>query len=79
VAGFRARTLAAVTTKEILHRFVDELSDDDAAAALTLLQSQLTDEPESYELPEFFGMLDSAETDLAARSSEILQAEFGRS
>ena len=68
-----------MTTKEILHRIVDELSDDDAAAALALLQSQLTDKPQSSELPEFFGMLDSDETDLAARSSEILQAEFGRS
>jgi hypothetical protein len=68
-----------VTTKEILHRIVDEFSDEDAAAALVLLQSQLTGEPQSSELPEFFGMLDSDETDLAARSSEILQAEFGRS
>jgi hypothetical protein len=68
-----------MTAKEMLHRLVDELSDDDAAVALVLLHSQLATEPETNELPEFFGMLDSDETDLAAQSSEILRAEFGRS
>jgi hypothetical protein len=29
-------------------------------------------------LPEFFGMLHSGKGDLAARSDEILRAEFGR-
>jgi hypothetical protein len=68
-----------MTTKEILHRFVDELSDDDAAAALALLQSQLADEQQTNELPAFFGTLDSDDPNLAERSAEILRAEFGRS
>jgi hypothetical protein len=68
-----------MTTKERLHRLVDEFSDDEATTALVLLQSQLTDEPEPAPLPEFFGMLHSGKGDLAARSSEILRAEFGRS
>ena len=67
-----------MTTRGMLHCFVDQLSDDDARVALALLQSQLA-ESETSELPEFFGILDSDETDLAARSSEILRAEFGRS
>jgi hypothetical protein len=35
-------------------------------------------EPEPGALPEFFGMLHSGKGDLAARSEEILRAEFGR-
>lgn len=71
-------TLDGVTTRERLHRLVDDLSDDQAAAALALLESQLADEPQSDALPEFFGMLRSGKGDLAARSEEILRAEFGR-
>jgi hypothetical protein len=71
-------TLDGMTTKERLHRLVDDLSDDQAAAALALLESQLADEPEPTGLPEFFGMLHSGKGDLAARSDEILRAEFGR-
>ncbi len=72
------RTLDGMTTRERLHRLVDDLSDDKAAVALTLLESQLIDEPEPARLPEFFGMLHSGKGDLAARSEEILRAEFGR-
>lgn len=68
-----------MTTKEILHRIVDELSDDDAAAALALLQSQLTDDQPTNELPAFFGMLDSDNPDLAEHSANILRTELGRS
>jgi hypothetical protein len=67
-----------MTTRERLHRLVDDLSDDKAAEALALLESQLADEPEVASLPEFFGMLHSGKGDLAARSEEILRAEFGR-
>jgi hypothetical protein len=68
-----------MTTKERLHQLVEQLSDDEASAALTLLQDQLADTPGSAPLPEFFGMLHSGKGDLADRSSEILRAEFGRS
>jgi hypothetical protein len=71
-------TLDDMTTRESLHRLVDDLSDDQAAAALALLESQLADEPQPDALPEFFGMLHSGKGDLAARSDEILRAEFGR-
>ena len=64
-----------MTTRERLHRLVDDLSEDQAAEALALLKSQLAKEPEA--LPEFFGMLHSGKGDLAARSDEILRAEFG--
>ncbi|HXL16098.1 MAG TPA: hypothetical protein VN961_01110 [Streptosporangiaceae bacterium] len=67
-----------MTTRERLHRLVDDLSDDKATVALTLLESQLVDEPEPALVPEFFGMLHSGKGDLAARSEEILRAEFGR-
>lgn len=67
-----------MTTRERLHRLVDDLSDDQAAKVLTLLEGQLADEPESAALPEFFGMLHSGKGDLAARSDEILRAEFGQ-
>ena len=64
-----------MTTRERLRRLVDDLSEDQAAEALALLKSQLAEEPEA--LPEFFGMLHSGKGDLAARSDEILRAEFG--
>ena len=67
-------TLDDMTTRERLHRLVD----DQAAAALALLQSQLADEPQLDALPGFFSMLHSGKGDLAARSGEILRAEFGR-
>lgn len=68
-----------MTTKERLHQFVEQLSDDEASTALSLLQDQLADMPGSPPLPEFFGMLHSGKGDLADKSSEILRAEFGRS
>jgi hypothetical protein len=71
-------TLDGMTTRERLHRLVDDLSDDQAAAALALLENQLSDDPQPDALPEFFGMLHSGKGDLAARSDEILRAEFGR-
>jgi hypothetical protein len=71
------RTLDDMTTRERLHRLVDDLSDDKAAEALALLESKLANEPERAPLPEFFGMLHSGKGDLAARSEEILRAEFG--
>lgn len=70
-------TLGGMTTRERLHRLVDELSDDKAAEALALLESQMGGEAEPGPLPEFFGMLHSGKGDLAARSDEILRAEFG--
>jgi hypothetical protein len=71
-------TLDGMTTRERLHRLVDDLNDDQAAAALVLLESQLVDEAQADALPEFFGMLRSGKGDLAARSEEILRSEFGR-
>ena len=68
-----------MTTKERLHQLVEQLSDDEASAALALLQDQIADEPNSAPLPEFFGMLHSGQSDLAERSADILRAEFGRS
>jgi hypothetical protein len=68
-----------VTTRERLHQLVEQLSDDEAAAALALIQSQLAEKPESARLPDFFGMLHSGKGDLAARSSDILRAESDRS
>jgi hypothetical protein len=67
-----------MTTRERLHRLVDDLSDDEAAEALALLESQVAEQAEPAALPEFFGMLHSGKGDLAARSDEILRAEFGR-
>ena len=66
-----------MTTRERLHRLVDDLSDDEAAEVLALLEGQLADQAEPAALPEFFGMLHSGKGDLAARSDEILRAEFG--
>jgi hypothetical protein len=66
-----------MTSKERLHRLVDDLSDDKAAQALALLESQLGDEAHPVALPEFFGMLHSGKGDLAAQSDEILRAELG--
>jgi hypothetical protein len=67
-----------MTTRERLHRLVDDLTDDQAAEALVLLENQLAEEPQPDALPEFFGMLHSGKGDLAARSEEILRADFGR-
>jgi hypothetical protein len=66
-----------MTTRERLHRLVDDLSEDQAAEALALLESQLAQEADAADLPEFFGMLRSGKGDLAARSDEILRAELG--
>lgn len=68
-----------MTTKEQLRQLVEQLSDDEALAALALLQDHLGEASGPARLPEFFGMLHSGKGDLADRSSEILQAEFGRS
>ena len=68
-----------MTTREELHHIIDDLSESDLEAVYEFMRSRHFDEPVVNELPEFFGMLDSEETDLAARSSEILRAEFGRS
>lgn len=68
-----------MTTKERLHQLVEQLNDDEASAALVLLQDRVAGEPSSAPLPEFFGMLHSGQGDLAERSSDILRAEFGRS
>ena len=46
-----------MTTRERLHRLVDDLSEDQAAEALALLESQLAQEAEPAALPEFFGMV----------------------
>jgi hypothetical protein len=67
-----------MSPREQLHRLVDRLSDDEATAALALLEAQLGEEPADWP-PAFFGMLHSGQPDLAARSSEILRQEFGRS
>jgi hypothetical protein len=66
-----------MTSKERLHRLVDDLSDEKAAQALALLESQFGDEAEPVTLPEFFGTPHSGKGDLAARSDEILRAELG--
>jgi hypothetical protein len=66
-----------MTTRERLHRLVDDLNEDQAEEALALLQSQLAEEHAPEALPEFFGMLHSGKGDLAARSDEILRAELG--
>jgi hypothetical protein len=67
-----------MSPREQLHQLVDRLSDEEAAAALALLQAELGQEPAGWP-PAFFGMLHSGQPDLAARSGEILRAEFGRS
>lgn len=67
-----------MTTRERLHRLVDDLSDDQAAEALALLESELVEESAPQALPDFFGMLHSGKGDLAARSDEILRDEFGQ-
>lgn len=67
-----------MTTKERLHRLVDDLNDDEAAEALALLERQAIEGPESIAMPEFFGMLHSGKGDLAGRSDDILRAEYGR-
>jgi hypothetical protein len=66
-----------MTTRERLHRLVDDLNEDQAEEALALLESQLAEEPAPETLPEFFGMLRSGKGDLAAQSDEILRAELG--
>jgi hypothetical protein len=40
-----------------LHQLAEELSDDEASAALLLLQDQLADASGPAPVPEFFGML----------------------
>ena len=67
-----------MTTRDRPHRLLDDLSDDEAAEALALLEGQLAGQAEPAAPPEFFGMLHSGKGDLAARPDEILRAEFGR-
>jgi hypothetical protein len=67
-----------MTTRERLHRLVDDLSEEEAAEALALLAGQLAGQVEPAAVPEFSGVLHSGTGDLAARSDEILRTEFGR-
>lgn len=77
ILGLPGSYTRCMTTRERLHRLVDDLSEDQAAEALAMLESQLAQEAEPVAPPGFFGMLRSGKGDLAARSEEILRAEFG--
>jgi hypothetical protein len=70
-----------VTTKERLHRLVDELADEQADRALALLET-VTDEQQApgqrRVVPTSLGVGASGRSDLSERVDEFLADGFGR-
>jgi len=64
--------------RDELHHLVDELPEAQVEPVLALVRDHVGDKhPERRRRLSFAGLL-HAEPDLAARSEEILRAEFGR-
>lgn len=63
-------------TRDELHHLVDQLPDAQVEPVLALVRDHVGDNQRRRRL-SFAGLL-HAEPDLAARSEEILRAEFGR-
>jgi hypothetical protein len=67
-----------MTTKELLHRMVEDLGESQAAEALTWMRARyaLPDPVDDRNaLPEWVGMFASGRGDLAERHEEILRDE----
>jgi hypothetical protein len=70
-----------VTTKERLHRLVDELADEQASRALALLEAVTGEEHTAGQrrvVPTSLGAGASGRGDLSERVDEILADGFGR-
>lgn len=67
-----------MTSKELLHRLVDDLGEPQAAEAITLLRARYVlpnPSDEFNELPEWVGAFSSGRSDLSERHEEILRDE----
>lgn len=68
-----------VSPKELLHRLVDELPDEQAPRALELLRGIADAGPDRpRRLPSSLGVGDSGRADISGRVDEILADGFGR-
>lgn len=70
-----------MTTKERLHRLVDELADEQADRALVLLESVTGPSPavsRHRAIPRSLGIGRSGRTDVSERVDEVLAEGFGR-
>lgn len=71
----------SVTTKEQLHRLVDELADEQADRALMLLET-VTDDASAaatrQRVPASLGAGASGRSDVSERVDEVLNEGFGR-
>jgi hypothetical protein len=68
-----------VSPKELLHRLVDELPDEQAPRALELLRSIADTGPgQPRRIPSSLGAGDSGRADISARIDEMLADGFGR-
>lgn len=69
-----------MTTKERLHRLVDQFGDEQAARALVLLESVNVSEPADVKrriMPTSMGIGASGRSDVSERVDEILADGFG--
>jgi len=70
-----------MTTKERLHRLVDELADEQADRALVLLESVANLPPAVSRrrvIPRSLGIGRSGRSDVSTRVDEVLAEGFGR-
>jgi hypothetical protein len=66
------------TQREELHELVDQLPEEQVAAALALLRARKSDDTRPWP-PRWFGAVKGRRTDTAERAEEILRDGFGRS
>lgn len=79
--GHRIGHTGLVTTKERLHRLVDELADEQADRALMLLESVTSSPPAVRRrrgIPRSLGIGRSGRSDVSTRVDEVLAEGFDR-
>lgn len=72
-----SRRLGSMTTKEKVHRAVDQLSEEQAVDLLRLIEN-VYESPKLRPLPTFVGMGDSGRSDVSEKVDEYLRDGFGR-
>lgn len=76
--GWRARTLRAMTSKERLRAFVEELPEEQAGELLRLASELFAVPGQRHPLPTFVGIGDSGRSDGSQQVDDDLAEGFGR-
>ncbi|MBN9608340.1 MAG: hypothetical protein BGO26_20090 [Actinobacteria bacterium 69-20] len=67
-----------MTTKELLRRMIDAMTDEEADRALRALGATKPEMPTSQQLPDFVGSFASGDGTLSQRTRDLLADGFGR-